>query len=322
LASNGSSTDLRQQVSSFFDLVEGARYAPNQAGGPQREDALSLARAIVEGLERQRGLTSRFAARWLLLAIAAAMLLPHLGVEAQGEPKSGELTAFFQGNTAYQQGAYDAAARSYQQVLDAGLESGPLYFNLGNAHFKNGQLGRAILNYERAERFLPSDPDVGVNLAYALELAKEEMPTPPLWQRLLFPFASRATTGRLAIWTSVLWFAWWALLALGQVLSGMRIVIGRAAWCVLAALLIVSGSLAFRLQTVDLRRDAVVVEAGETAVRFEPTENGTEHFRVREGAVLEVTDERDEWVQVRRWDGRRGWMRAGAVELVRMATAV
>jgi SH3-like domain-containing protein len=86
--------------------------------------------------------------------------------------------------------------------------------------------------------------------------------------------------------------------------------------------LIVAGSLAFRVQTVDLRHDAVVVEPGETAVRFEPSASGTEHFGVREGAVLEITDERDDWVQVRRRDGRRGWIPARAVELVRMSTAV
>jgi len=291
LARNGSPTDLHEHVSSFFDLVEGARYAASRTAAPQREEALRLAREIVEGLERQRGRSSRFAAGWLFVLFACAVPLTDVGAEAQGEPPGGGLTAFFQGNTAYQGAAYDRAARSYQQLVDDGLESGSLYFNLGNAYFKDGQLGRAILNYERAKRLLPRDPDVQVNLSYALELAREEVPKRPFWQRLLFPFASRATTGQLSILVSLLWFA-------------------------LAAVLIVGGSLAFRVATVELRRDAVVVEAGETAVRFEPSENGTEHFRVAEGALLEVTDERDEWLQVRRWDGRRGWIPGEVLELI------
>lgn len=319
LKSNGSSPELHRQVASFFELVEGARYAPSQAV-PEREEALRLARGIVEGLERRRGLSARFASGWPLALVAGGLLLSGLAVDARGESKGGELTAFFQGNTAYQQGAYESAVRSYRQVLDAGLESGPLYFNLGNAYFKNGQLGRAILSYERAERLLPRDPDVRVNLSYALEQAKEDAPPQPLWERLLFPFAARATTGQLVILTTVLWFAWWGLVALRLVLPAFRVVVGRAAWCVLAALLLAGGSLAFRVETVDLRRDAVVVEGGETAVRFEPSENGTEHFRVHEGAILEVTDERDTWFQVRRWDGRRGWIPARTLELVRPAT--
>jgi hypothetical protein len=188
---------------------------------------------------------------------------------------------------------------------------------VGNAYFKAEQLGRAIVNYERAQRLLPRDPDVRVNLSYALEPAQEEVPARPFWQRVLFPFASRATTGQLSILTSLSWFAWWGLLALRLLLPSLRIVVGRAAWAMLAALLVVGGSLAFRVDTVDLRRDVVVVEAGEVAVRFEPSENGTEHFRVDEGALLEVTDERDEWLQVRRLDGRRGWIPARVVELVR-----
>ena len=46
-------------------------------------------------------------------------------------------TAFFQANTLYSQGDYDRAIHAYEQLLAAGRHSGHVYFNLGNAYFKN-----------------------------------------------------------------------------------------------------------------------------------------------------------------------------------------
>ncbi|MEJ2544928.1 MAG: hypothetical protein P8Y99_12750, partial [Calditrichaceae bacterium] len=43
---------------------------------------------------------------------------------------------FDQGNQYYQKGKYELAVESYQKILDEGFESGPLYFNLGNAYYK------------------------------------------------------------------------------------------------------------------------------------------------------------------------------------------
>jgi SH3-like domain-containing protein len=76
---------------------------------------------------------------------------------------------------------------------------------------------------------------------------------------------------------------------------------------------VVGASFAERLWTVDLTPAAIVVRPGETSVRFEPTATGTEHFKVAEGTRLEITAEHEGWMQVRRSDGRRGWIQVEAV---------
>ena len=111
-------------------------------------------------------------------------------------------TAFFRANTLYTQGQYAEAVEAYEAVLQSGLASGNVYFNLGNAYFKAGQVGRAILSYERARRFLPSDPDLAANLGFARSLTGAEVCRPLLWQGLVFPLAHRVTTDQLARLTS------------------------------------------------------------------------------------------------------------------------
>jgi tetratricopeptide (TPR) repeat protein len=105
----------------------------------------------------------RFATCYLLLAICYLLLaLPAL---AQTEVSPTE--AMLRANQQYEAGQYTAAAEIYEAILDAGLHNSDLYYNLGNAYFKQGEVGRAILNYRRAQRLSPRDADIAANLDFA-----------------------------------------------------------------------------------------------------------------------------------------------------------
>ena len=77
--------------------------------------------------------------------------------------------AFVQAEILYQEGSFEEAARVYEEVSTLGFEDAVVYYNLGNAYFKAGHLGRAVLNYERALVLMPQDDDIITNLAYANE---------------------------------------------------------------------------------------------------------------------------------------------------------
>jgi tetratricopeptide (TPR) repeat protein len=308
LNGDGCAPDTRERVGAFFQLVEQARYAPSQVGSAERARALELGKAIVDGLERARRLERLIAAAALVLVCAGVLAAP------VGADDVAPQTAFFQGNQAYAAGHYAEAVRAYQSVRDGGMESGALDFNLGNALFKDGQLARAVASYERARRLLPRDPDVQANLTYALELAQVPVDAAPLWKRLLFPLAGRATGSELAVVASLAWWAIWLLLAARLLAPRLRAGLTRAAWVAAALYLAVAGSLGLRLAEVELRDSAVVVAPGGTSVRFEPSATGTEHFPAAPGTHLDVTEERDDWLQVRRADGLRGWIPRATVE--------
>ena len=74
---------------------------------------------------------------------------------------------FAEGNEMYHLGNYDTAAACYQKVLASNYTSAELYYNLGNAYYRTGQMGMAILNYERALRLKPTMKDAQENLALA-----------------------------------------------------------------------------------------------------------------------------------------------------------
>src|SRR5206468_4104202 len=98
--------------------------------------------------------------RRLFVLVAAALLF---GIEVRAGDFSG---AFDAANKLYEQGNYPAAAAAYEQLIQSGQRSETLYFNLGDAWFKAGQLGRAIAAWRQAEFLSPRDPALRFNLQF------------------------------------------------------------------------------------------------------------------------------------------------------------
>lgn len=70
-------------------------------------------------------------------------------------------------NSAYTATNYNEAIDLYHEILSLGMESYKLYYNLGNAYFKENNIAMAIVNYKRAQRLAPSNSDIAHNLAIA-----------------------------------------------------------------------------------------------------------------------------------------------------------
>src|SRR5512141_3017076 len=102
--------------------------------------------------------------RRTLLAVLCVAVLAVLPARMRAQTPE---QRFEPGNEAYQQGKMSDALAIYESILRNGYVSGPLYYNLGNAYYRAGNIPRAILNYERALRFMPGDDDLRHNLQLA-----------------------------------------------------------------------------------------------------------------------------------------------------------
>ncbi len=61
---------------------------------------------------------------------------------------------------------FQSSVAAYRAVIaDRGVESGPLWYNLGNAYMMSGDTGRAIAAYLRAQRLMPTSQSLAANLA-------------------------------------------------------------------------------------------------------------------------------------------------------------
>jgi tetratricopeptide (TPR) repeat protein len=224
---------------------------------------------------------------------------------------------FRRAESLYQEERYLEAAEAYESIRELGIEDGVLYYNLGNAYFKAGRLGLAVLNYERAQKLLPADEDVRANLAFASELvseAVEPLPLPLLvsWAVDLYRSTSTNALARL-LSLSFLVAGISVSLLLSERWSGLRNA-ALATLIVTGVLALASGtSLAFKLSAESGRVEAVVVSEN-AYVRSGPGETSPRLAEIHEGLKVRVLGAREGWLQVSLANGITGWIPAEQLE--------
>ncbi len=245
----------------------------------------------------------------LVLLLSAATSAESVAVEGAEQPT--EIQRLFeQGNTAYGAGDFEGAIAFYEAIGDAGVDNGTVLFNLGNAYHRSGDLGRAILCYERARRLIPRDRDLRESLAY-LEVLKRDKdaeadssPAVRAVRRIV-----RGVTVEEAAWGSL---ALWVVLGL---LVAMRIVTGsdhRGARPVKIAMISLSvlllGALAHAaLLFAEEVRDEAIVLAEEISIRSGPSEGDVTEFKLHAGTKVRLGRRSGDWVQVALSEELRGY---------------
>ena len=250
--------------------------------------------------------------RWT--GLTASVLFAAVGTIAAQSPE--ELLR--EGNRAYEQGRYEAAAEAYRSVLRYGIRDPIVEYNLGNAEFRRGNLGRSILHYDRARRLDPVDPDIAANLDFARShcFDRVEPPEQAAVARWVRAAQNRLGPGRQAWGALLLAWALCALITWGFARPGGWS--ARLGW--LVALTVVGGlavtiSWYATLERLEGGRPAVVLD-DVAEILAGPGWNNPALFTVHEGLTLQIRSERDEWLQVSLPNGLNGWIARESIEEV------
>jgi uncharacterized protein YgiM (DUF1202 family) len=210
--------------------------------------------------------------------------------------------SFDSANRLYEKADYAGAATAYEQIVHAGEASPALYFNLGNAYFKNNQTGRAIAAYAHAEALAPRDPDIRANLKFALDAVPGNTRTTAIDRALnLLTLNERGIATAIAVWIC---FGALALAQLRPTLkSGLHtLVVGSGIFAIAFGAWYAQGLIE---RATDRK---VVVIAPSSVVRFGPLEESQVSFNVRDGVVLQLIGKKDKWIQVADTSNRSGWI--------------
>lgn len=252
--------------------------------------------------------------RLLVMLWTAAVALVPVGaprLHAQEE-------IFEQGNQLYLEADYTGAVEAYEAVLGAGFESVALHYNLGNAYFKAGDLGRSILSWERARALAPSDPDVLANLELARSQTADAIePLPRFW---LISAASwwvgLLPRGVLIALVTVAWLAVGAGIAVRVMARRDELrTVGTWAAVVGAIVVVVFGTNLFVRELGIGRAERGVILADAVPVRSAPADqDDLTLFEIHEGTRVRIGERAGEWAEVVLDDGKVGWVRADVFE--------
>lgn len=242
--------------------------------------------------------TTKIAAAFLVLVTWPVLL--------NAQPST---SGFETANKLYYENQFTNAAGAYEGVIRSGQVSAAIYFNLGNAWLKAGQLGRAIAAYRQAQLLSPRDPDIRANLQFARNQTQGPTLAATRWERWL----SRLTLNEWTFLSAGAVWLWFFVMTILQWKPGwFRPVRGWLALLTLAAVL----SCVCLATAMHIRRSTqIAIVTRETPVQQGPVADSRMAFPVHDGAELRVLERKDEWLLVSTDPRRVGWLRRDQVLL-------
>ncbi|NDV69172.1 SH3 domain-containing protein [Dysgonomonas sp. 25] len=224
---------------------------------------------------------------------------------------------------AYNAGEYPKAIalleKEKEEQLAKGMESADLYYNLGNAYFRDNEVAKAILYYERALLLKPGDKDIQHNILYANTRIEDKI--------------AKAGTFFLSEWMKSLqetnssdgWavFAGVCFILLVGVLFlfffSRKIAFKQLSFylgILLVVLVIVGNVFAYR-QKVDIQqRDYAIVMSPTATVRSSPDKNSNQVFTLHSGTKVKITKDDRDWCEIEIISGNVGWIEKSRIEVI------
>jgi tetratricopeptide (TPR) repeat protein len=222
-----------------------------------------------------------------------------------------------QAHEAYQLNHYDEAISLYSKVVDLQFESATLYYNLGNAYFKNGSNALALLWYERARRLDPNNEDIMHNISFVKQQLIDKIEVLPelfivkWWNTCASLFTGNQWATLSIIACSLLVFCLLIIL-----LIRITWVRSTAIFTALLAFIFTLFSIIFAKKetTRYIQYPEGIIMTQVVNVKSTPNEKGSDLFVIHSGLKVGITDRLNEWVEIRLPNGEKGWIPEGYVE--------
>ena len=223
--------------------------------------------------------------------------------------------AFTCANKLYRDGKYTQAVSAYQKILAEGIASPSLFYNLGNAYAKAGEVGKAVLAYERALREDPRDPETRANLQYVRSLLSDKTEEGGL-QAVLGQIApGQWLSYRENVWGFAVFYWFGAIVSVAGILLRRRwkgVLVGSF---VLLGIALLLGTVLFFRSPLWADPKAIVL-AKEVEVRYGPVLGESAAFTLHEGSMVRILRTEKDWDQILFAKGKVGWVTADSLEKI------
>ncbi len=217
---------------------------------------------------------------------------------------------FDEANKLYEAGKYFEAAAAYNALLSSGNKSAEVYYNLGNAYFKDKKTGLAILNYEKALKLAPRDADIKYNLEFARSFIKEAAVEDTL-TKFLNSLYYYLTLNELCILLALAFLSVMGLLTY-RLFQKNELSYWLAFSCsVIFGLVFIFSAL--RIFENETTRAAIVI-APSVEAKAAPLETNPASFTIPEGKKVQILNSRKDWVEIfLKSENMKGWIKQEAI---------
>lgn len=218
----------------------------------------------------------------------------------------------------YSEKKYKEVIETYEIILKEGLVSYKLYYNLGNAYYKNNELGKAIYNYELANKLQPNNKDVKTNLRIANEKTIDKIESKENF------FIGVLKSGLVNSLSTNGW-AWLSIFSLigSLVLAFLffttkHLFLKRIGFFLSALSFIVFiGSMLLGFTALNDKHviNFAVIINHESKIHEEPTLDSKSKFNLHEGTKVNVLETNTDWTNIKLENGNEGWIKTSELGL-------
>ncbi len=222
-------------------------------------------------------------------------------------------------NDAYKAEKYALADSLYTQVMKNEGESAALFYNLGNAKYKQGEIAYAILYYEKSLKLEPDNEDTKFNLEMARSQTVDKIET--MEKFVLTEWNESIQKGT----TSNGWAKWSifsfivALVLIGLYIFSPKVLIKKIAFFTALAALIftfISFGYAKAQNKAKAQNESAIIVSPTVTGKSAPDDGGTDLFVLHEGTKVNVKSKLGDWMEIQMEDGNTGWIKSNKVEII------
>lgn len=225
---------------------------------------------------------------------------------------------FFRANRQYDDGNFREAAGLYEQLLSQGVQGGNIYYNLGNAYYKMGKKGKALINYERAKKLIPNNEDLFANISFINSVMDVKQPREiyPMHQKIWLDLRDIVSVRMWFFISTALFFTVCLLLGAGFLNYRFR---GRSHMLsgILLFLFVISLVLFIDSYNANKHFKAGIIIIPETDVRYSPSYSGVVAFKLVEGMRAQIIRKQGQWSHIRLNKQKSGWIESEAIEAIK-----
>lgn len=225
---------------------------------------------------------------------------------------------FIEGNNHFINQKYDNAIKKYEMIINTGYQSSELYYNLGNAYFRNNNLGHSIWSYLKSLKLNPRYKDAAYNLLIARSRIMDQIKMP---KTLFFideyrKLKANFTLNELILVTGIFFFSFSLitfLLKLQFLKSSFVYLCNKT----LLISLIISSLVAIDVYINRKNESRGVVISQKIDAYSGPgyTQNII-IFRLNEGMIVEIKKINNDWLEIVLADGKKGWVSIDSVRII------
>jgi tetratricopeptide (TPR) repeat protein len=220
---------------------------------------------------------------------------------------------FTKANQEYAQGHFKKAISGYEALIRAGPLSATLFYDLGNAYFRMGDFGRAILNYERALALERHHPEATANL----QIARDEARTLELQQSWPERYLRFASVNQYSITAAIaFWLAAFAIVMLIFARRRSATMIAMSIFC-----LLISAASSYAVYTLERGTNGsalAIITGKDVQARLATADTANSVLALPPGSEVKVLSTRGDWIYAALPNNLRGWIPAKNAEQVRL----